>query len=735
MKLIGEPDFGQGHRLLLIFCAFCGQSFHSLTGWRAFLMKTHKFTTDFITIAFLALGTYNLYLSFHRFSLFLYFCAGYITISEAVFRSAFVAFRERELLEYSVKIQNFLNHPYVQAHKKVISRKLSRWLLFLIVYFMFMFGTALYLNAAAMNSTMHKEIAAKSSQHRSFDIVVGLSKVLSVLSGLIYFLPQELCATLIVITCYLYSFFMIGRLVSMDLIFFSWYFNFLESFALLTQKLPLAISRDKRVQRVSLKQWLLFQQDLSRFLCDINRFLSPVIGAVVVLSGFKICLLAIACVKMAFEFNSAYMILSGVMLIQRVFLYCMMGQQIKEKISALHATAFRSSWFGAKKRLQNAALMICSAANERAGLTLPGSPFFALSLEFFATVMSAVFTYFIVIIQIQNKGKGKLHGRCVRIVLLLNALLGFPFAWSVLNVKPRSCQYYLWRIAFVFSNLSMIAYTHHSLHYFALMVKNDKLEISTLAFVVASSVSVVLIFVKSLCAIAKHSKYVALFKFIKTCDQIDANNTFKAAKKCIVYLIFHAVVFAAFFIITIIMAFQLIDVLFDKRTGRCRYDITKYFQSGNIQHIEKWLNNYHLCMRFLQKVNNLTAPSVIATVVLCTFQVCLSDYIAAMGLVDPHHAFSFFLIGVMSLLQIFIYCYLGHKIRKVVSEIHTTVHRRQWTRQPKQIQHAIMMIANLTDGPNCMPRIGAPFFDLSMEFFVSIIGVTITYLLVLLQFK
>ncbi|XP_065338589.1 uncharacterized protein LOC135938678 [Cloeon dipterum] len=402
MKLIGEPDFGQGHRLLLIFCAFCGQSFLSLTGWRAFLMKTHKFTTDFITIAFLALGTYNLYLSFHKFSLFLYFCAGYITISEAVFRSAFVAIRERELLEYSVKIQHFLNHPYVQAHKKVISRKLSRWLLFLIVYFMFMFGTALYLNAAAMNSTMHKEIAAKSSQHRSFDIVVGLSKVLSVLSGLIYFLPQELCATLIVLTCYLYSFFMIGRLVSMDLIFFSWYFNFLESFALLTQQLPLAISRDKRVQRVSLKQWLLFQQDLSRFLCDINRFLSPVIGAVVVLSGFKICLLAIACVKMAFEFNSAYMILSGVMLVQRVFLYCMMGQQIKEKISALHATAFRSSWFGAKKRLQNAALMICSAANERAGLTLPGSPFFALSLEFFATVMSAVFTYFIVIIQIQK---------------------------------------------------------------------------------------------------------------------------------------------------------------------------------------------------------------------------------------------------------------------------------------------------------------------------------------------
>ncbi|CAB3370700.1 Hypothetical predicted protein [Cloeon dipterum] len=388
------------------------------------------------------------------------------------------------------------------------------------------------------------------------------------------------------------------------------------------------------------------------------------------------------------------------------------------------------------------------------------------------------------------KENGKLRGFCVQVLLFLNILLGHPFAIHVLNVKRYTLKFYISWAFFVFSNSLMLLYTYNILFNCILTIQSKEFEITTIAFVTAGCIGVIL----------------AFLRLINQSNQTDEKMILAAARKSLVYLICNMSFFAAFSVISVATAMQIKDRLYDKGTGMYNRNVTavdktmKYIEkfpsytntvtkissgmfvtyviiayfaglvelaklticdvnhhffyytvigmlrkslrevsqvlhTGDMIKIEKWIFEYHNCIRILQKINNVTAPNVFVTVILCTLQACVTDYIVALGLIETFHASVLSCFGTLALLQIYIYCLFGHKIRLLVTEIHTAAHRVLWIRQSKQIQHAIMMIASATDGPNSVPRIGAPFFDLSMEFFISIVGVTITYFLVLMQFK
>jgi hypothetical protein len=79
-----------------------------------------------------------------------------------------------------------------------------------------------------------------------------------------------------------------------------------------------------------------------------------------------------------------------------------------------------------------------------------------------------------------------------------------------------------------------------------------------------------------------------------------------------------------------------------------------------------------------------------------------------------------FIFGFLALLQIFIYCYFGHKIRKLVAAIKVSAYNARWMKGTKEMQNAAIMIANATGSHQCISQIGAPFFNLSIEFFTSV---------------
>lgn len=84
------------------------------------------------------------------------------------------------------------------------------------------------------------------------------------------------------------------------------------------------------------------------------------------------------------------------------------------------------------------------------------------------------------------------------------------------------------------------------------------------------------------------------------------------------------------------------------------------------------------------------------------------------------HAIVMLTFSLLALLQIFFYCYFGHKIRQLVAAIKFTAYRARWMKGTKEVQNAAIMIANATSSPQCTSQIGAPFFSLSMEFFTSV---------------
>lgn len=88
-----EIYLGFGYKFLNLFCNACGHTFESNKGWCALLMMVHQVLSNLAMASFLLLGSYNLYISLSNFSTFLYFCAGFFTIVECVFRTAFIIIR------------------------------------------------------------------------------------------------------------------------------------------------------------------------------------------------------------------------------------------------------------------------------------------------------------------------------------------------------------------------------------------------------------------------------------------------------------------------------------------------------------------------------------------------------------------------------------------------------------------------------------------------------------------
>jgi hypothetical protein len=72
------------------------------------------------------------------------------------------------------------------------------------------------------------------------------------------------------------------------------------------------------------------------------------------------------------------------------------------QVSRLQSATYAAPWLGSRRETQNSVLMICSAATERA-MPLPGTPFFTLSLEFFASVSYTFIAIRVFLIRVPGK--------------------------------------------------------------------------------------------------------------------------------------------------------------------------------------------------------------------------------------------------------------------------------------------------------------------------------------------
>ncbi|CAB3380297.1 Hypothetical predicted protein [Cloeon dipterum] len=194
-------------------------------------------------------------------------------------------------------------------------------------------------------------------------------------------------------TCY----FAIGRLIASDLLFYSWYCGLVHLHHKLVRGLSAALA-----DREKLRDWAEYHSSIDKLLKEINAFTAPVILVVVLFTGIKISVCSFILFKLHDETSIAVAFIAyGLASVQQIVVYCVLGQKLQSKLENLSSEAYSCSWMlGKDEETKRAALMIFLAANEKCGNKLPGAPFFSMSLQFLVSMVSVVFTYFIVLLQL-----------------------------------------------------------------------------------------------------------------------------------------------------------------------------------------------------------------------------------------------------------------------------------------------------------------------------------------------
>ncbi|KAF4523218.1 Odorant receptor co-receptor, partial [Ephemera danica] len=82
----------------------------------------------------------------------------------------------------------------------------------------------------------------------------------------------------------------------------------------------------------------------------------------------------------------------------QVFLFCVFGNRlIEESVSVMHA-AYSCPWYDGSEEAKTFVQIVCQQCQRP--MSVSGAKFFTVSLDLFASVLGAVVTYFMVLIQL-----------------------------------------------------------------------------------------------------------------------------------------------------------------------------------------------------------------------------------------------------------------------------------------------------------------------------------------------
>ncbi|KAF4525331.1 Odorant receptor 27 [Ephemera danica] len=168
-----------------------------------------------------------------------------------------------------------------------------------------------------------------------------------------------------------------------------------------------------------------------------------------------------------------------------------------------------------------------------------------------------------------------------------------------------------------------------------------------------------------------------------------------------------------------------------KITLRDAMTVTGKVSSFKRTDLQTWLNFQSRIARLTNKIN-ATWSFVVVLVFICTTLItCFLSYVMVklpqLGIVT-YISLAYWLL---SLLPIFLYCHAGHRLRIKGEEITEAACRGPWMQMNSALVPGVHLIA--LDCSRSFVARGGPFFTLSLEFFASVMGAVLTYLVVLLQ--
>ncbi|KAF4525329.1 Odorant receptor 30 [Ephemera danica] len=347
----------------------------------------------FIVILLIYNTIYNIVrlFSIKNFVLLVLTTSAILGITHTTFSSIMLIIKKKQIIsiikeaQYIVKIPNFYYQQLALLHR--VSMRTVYYLIFPFLGFVFAHSNSLYFASyivinPTINATSPEEQFIKDAVANSDDDI-------------------NIMQILVLINLFSQSFSAL-KLVCMDTLLFTLLYFVSEELKILRATLyeAMLIGPVPSFKRVDLTTWLHCQRRLSRLMARINKTWAPMIVVTVLCNTLAICFLSYTIVRVS-EFKILVWIVIGYTLLTflDVFLYCEAGHRLKTQGEAITDAVCQGPWLHMKSSFVPGMNLV--ANNCSRSFVARGGPFFTLSLEFFASLVGAVLTYLIVLLQIK----------------------------------------------------------------------------------------------------------------------------------------------------------------------------------------------------------------------------------------------------------------------------------------------------------------------------------------------
>ncbi|XP_053679258.1 odorant receptor coreceptor [Anopheles nili] len=164
---------------------------------------------------------------------------------------------------------------------------------------------------------------------------------------------------------------------------------------------PNGLTRKQEMMvRSAIKYWVERHKHVVRLVSAIGDTYGPALLLHMLTSTIKLTLLAYQATKIV-GVNVYGLTVIGYLCyaLAQVFLFCIFGNRLIEESSSVMEAAYSCHWYDGSEEAKTFVQIVCQQCQK--AMTISGAKFFTVSLDLFASVLGAVVTYFMVLVQLK----------------------------------------------------------------------------------------------------------------------------------------------------------------------------------------------------------------------------------------------------------------------------------------------------------------------------------------------
>ncbi|KAF4525332.1 Odorant receptor 26 [Ephemera danica] len=384
-----------GFRMLTLCNLITGFWLHTPSSWpRRFLVLIYEFFTICIVITSIFIHSLQISSNEDFFVLIISMTATLKLTTIFVFAVTLLV-QKRSVLKIICETQNLINTYKFRFHQNTVLQRTSK---IITIYFLVPFLFLIVNNFHAMFSMKMIEMLGTnesnvtSNEKKFFDALIHRDEN-----------DQNRDVNNMILFLFAFSqTFSLAKSITMSATFLGLLYFVGEELRVLRLTLHEAMltGHVTSYKRIQLVDWLRYQYRLARLMGQINSVWSYAVAVMFACDTVSICFLCYAVVRVAQYISVIRVLISYWLLaILPIFLYCQAGHRLRTQADALVEATCRCPWLRVTPSLVPGLHLVALDCSR--SFVARGGPFFTLSLEFFASVVGAVLTYLVVLLQIK----------------------------------------------------------------------------------------------------------------------------------------------------------------------------------------------------------------------------------------------------------------------------------------------------------------------------------------------